>query len=267
MEVLQTLSSSASATRHGLAQWPVAGGQSQSCEPRTADQAPTRRRDIRRRPPAGAQPRAPTPADPGAADRRSPLGAPAPRTGATPLPASADAPSDRSRRGQFSAAILPMTVLTARRRRRGAPHASARRALTRWPPSALALGRAAEHSQRITPNFKDADITQIIEAVSMATGKNFIIDPRVRAQVTMLSSTPMTPDQFYQAFLAILQVHGFVAVPAGNVIKIVPGRQHAPVPGRRPARPASAPPPMRSSPRCWRSRTSTPRSWCRCCGR
>jgi general secretion pathway protein D len=81
-----------------------------------------------------------------------------------------------------------------------------------------------EHSstQRITPNFKDADITQIIEAVSMATGKNFIIDPRVRAQVTMLSSTPMTPDQFYQAFLAILQVHGFVAVPAGDVIKIIP---------------------------------------------
>src|SRR5580658_9507478 len=84
--------------------------------------------------------------------------------------------------------------------------------------------------QRITPNFKDADITQIIEAVGMATGKNFIIDPRVRAQVTMLSSTPMTPDQFYQAFLAILQVHGFVAVPAGNVVKIVPDanmRQYA----------------------------------------
>src|SRR5580698_1091334 len=81
---------------------------------------------------------------------------------------------------------------------------------------------AHANTQRITPNFKDADITQIIEAVSMATGKNFIIDPRVRAQVTMLSSTPMTPDQFYQAFLAILQVHGFVAVPAGNVVKIVP---------------------------------------------
>jgi general secretion pathway protein D len=84
--------------------------------------------------------------------------------------------------------------------------------------------------QRITPNFKDADITQIIEAVGMATGKNFIIDPRVRAQVTMLSSTPMSPDQFYQAFLAILQVHGFVAIPAGNVVKIVPDanmRQYA----------------------------------------
>jgi general secretion pathway protein D len=88
------------------------------------------------------------------------------------------------------------------------------------PPGGPAGERA--NSQRITPNFKDADITQIIEAVSMATGKNFIIDPRVRAQVTMLSSTPMTPDQFYQAFLAILQVHGFVAVPAGDVIKIIP---------------------------------------------
>jgi general secretion pathway protein D len=96
------------------------------------------------------------------------------------------------------------------------------------PPAAPPAQSAS--TQRITPNFKDADITQIIEAVSMATGKNFIIDPRVRAQVTMLSSTSMTPDQFYQAFLAILQVHGFVAVPAGAVIKIVPDanmRQYA----------------------------------------
>ncbi|MFI4913748.1 MAG: type II secretion system secretin GspD [Steroidobacterales bacterium] len=90
---------------------------------------------------------------------------------------------------------------------------------------------APQGGQRITPNFKDADITQIIEAVSVATNKNFIIDPRVRAQVTMLSSTSMTPDQFYQAFLAILQVHGFVAVPAGNVIKIVPDANMRQYPG------------------------------------
>jgi general secretion pathway protein D len=76
--------------------------------------------------------------------------------------------------------------------------------------------------QRITPNFKDADITQIAEAVAASTGKNFIIDPRVRAQVTMLSATPMSPAQFYEAFLSILQVYGFIAVPAGNVVKILP---------------------------------------------
>jgi general secretion pathway protein D len=76
--------------------------------------------------------------------------------------------------------------------------------------------------QYITPSFKDADLTQVAEAVSVATGKNFIIDPRVRGQVTMLSSTPMNPAAFYEAFLAILQVHGFIAVPAGNIIKILP---------------------------------------------
>ena len=82
----------------------------------------------------------------------------------------------------------------------------------------------------ITPNYKDADLGQIVEAVSAVTGKNFIIDPRVRAQVTMLSATPMSPDAFYQAFLSILQVHGFVAVPAGNVIKIIPDANARQVP-------------------------------------
>lgn len=81
---------------------------------------------------------------------------------------------------------------------------------------------SAQQGQMITPNYKDADLGQVIEAVSQITGKNFIIDPRVRAQVTMLSSTPMSAAAFYQAFLSILQVHGFVAIPAGKVIKIVP---------------------------------------------
>jgi general secretion pathway protein D len=81
---------------------------------------------------------------------------------------------------------------------------------------------SAQQAQRITPNFKDADITQIAEAVSAATGKTFIVDPRVRAQVTMLSSTPMSPAAFYETFLSILQVYGFIAVPAGNVVKILP---------------------------------------------
>jgi len=84
------------------------------------------------------------------------------------------------------------------------------------------LASAQQSQQRITPNFRDADITQIAEAVSAATGKTFIIDPRVRAQVTMLSSTPMSPAAFYEAFLSILQVYGFIAVPSGTVVKILP---------------------------------------------
>jgi general secretion pathway protein D len=87
---------------------------------------------------------------------------------------------------------------------------------------AFAGAARAQQGAMITPNYKDADLGQVIEAVSQVTGKNFIVDPRVRAQVTMLSATPMSPGAFYEAFLAILQVHGFVAVPAGNVIKILP---------------------------------------------
>ena len=65
---------------------------------------------------------------------------------------------------------------------------------------ATGLTRAGQSDDRITPNFHDADILQVIEAVRPATGRTFIIDPRVRATVTMLSSTPMTPTQFYEAF-------------------------------------------------------------------
>lgn len=83
----------------------------------------------------------------------------------------------------------------------------------------------------ITPNYKDADIRQVIEAVGEVTGKNFILDPRVKAQVTMLSAAPMSPDAFYEAFLSILSVYGFVAVPAGDVIKILPDANARQSPG------------------------------------
>ena len=86
----------------------------------------------------------------------------------------------------------------------------------------LAALSAGAQQATITPNYKDADIRQVIEAVGEITGRNFVLDPRVKAQVTMLSSTPMTPDAFYEAFLSILQVHGFATVPTENAIKIIP---------------------------------------------
>lgn len=86
------------------------------------------------------------------------------------------------------------------------------------------VGVPAAWSQQptITPNYKEADIRQIVEAVGEVTGRNFIIDPRVNAKVTMLSSTPMSPEAFYEAFLSILQVHGYVAVTTGDLVKIIP---------------------------------------------
>lgn len=82
--------------------------------------------------------------------------------------------------------------------------------------------RLEAQEQQVTPNYVGVEIRAIIQAVSAVTGRNFIIDPRVRQEVTMISSTPMSPDAFYEAFLSILQVHGYAAVPAGDVIKIIP---------------------------------------------
>src|ERR1700736_4171755 len=95
-------------------------------------------------------------------------------------------------------------------------------ALLVWMPLPAAPQGRQQEGATITPNYKDADLSQIIQAVSEVTGKNFIIDPRVNAKVTMLSATPMSPQAFYEAFLAVLQVYGYVAVPAGKVIKIIP---------------------------------------------
>lgn len=71
-------------------------------------------------------------------------------------------------------------------------------------------------------NLKNADIHAVIQTVSMVTGKNFIVDPRVQGKVTFVSHDPMSPDELYNAFLSMLQVLNFVAVPSGNAIKIIP---------------------------------------------
>lgn len=97
--------------------------------------------------------------------------------------------------------------------------------------AAAVAGAQQAAGPQITPNFKDADIQKIAEAVAAATGKTIILDPRVRAQVTMFSSTPMSPEAFYQAFLSILQVHQFAAIPQGNIIKIVPDATARSMPG------------------------------------
>ncbi|MGB5442441.1 MAG: type II secretion system secretin GspD [Gammaproteobacteria bacterium] len=77
-------------------------------------------------------------------------------------------------------------------------------------------------AETVTLNLNDADIGALISTVSAVTDKNFIVDPRVKGKVTVISSRPMNSEEVYQVFLSILKVHGFAAVPSGEVIKIVP---------------------------------------------
>jgi len=77
-------------------------------------------------------------------------------------------------------------------------------------------------AEEVTLNFSDADLTAVVNSVSQMTGKNFIIDPRVKGKVTVISSKPLNEDEVYNVFLSILQVHGFSTVPTKNAIKIIP---------------------------------------------
>jgi len=70
-------------------------------------------------------------------------------------------------------------------------------------------------------NLKNADIREFTTQVSAITGRSFIIDPRIKGNVTVISSTAMDADAIYELFLSVLRVHGYAAVPAGRVVKIV----------------------------------------------
>lgn len=89
------------------------------------------------------------------------------------------------------------------------------------PIFSAGLSAPAMPNQQIW-NLKNADIRAIIRTVSMITGKTFIIDPRVQGKVTFVSQHPMSVNELYNAFLSMLQILNYVAVPAGKVIKIVP---------------------------------------------
>ena len=86
----------------------------------------------------------------------------------------------------------------------------------------LAVGSSPALARDVTLNFKDADIRAFIEFVAGFSGKNFLIDNRVKGKVTIISPTPVSEDAAYAIFQSVLEVNGFAAVQSGSVIKIVP---------------------------------------------
>lgn len=84
----------------------------------------------------------------------------------------------------------------------------------------VTLAPLQAESSRI--NLQNTEIRTLVETVSKLTGKNFIIDPAVRGNITFVSGDGLSKDELYETFLSILQVHGLEAIDVGNVIKIVP---------------------------------------------
>jgi general secretion pathway protein D len=69
-------------------------------------------------------------------------------------------------------------------------------------------------------NIKNADIQEFVAQVAAITGKTFVIDPRLKGNVTVISNTSMDEEAVYALFLSVLRVHNFTATPSGDVIRI-----------------------------------------------
>jgi len=76
--------------------------------------------------------------------------------------------------------------------------------------------------ENITLNFVDADIRSVIATVSKETGKNFLVDPRVKGKLTIYSAAPVNESALYEVFLSALRTHGYAAIEADNITRIVP---------------------------------------------
>lgn len=90
------------------------------------------------------------------------------------------------------------------------------------PEAAAGVQGPLSDEDQVYLNVHDADIKDVIKQISKATGRNFIIDDKIRGKVTIISERPMTREEAYQTFLSALEVAGYTTVKGpANVIKVV----------------------------------------------
>lgn len=71
-------------------------------------------------------------------------------------------------------------------------------------------------------NLQDADIKAFINEVATITNQNFVLDPRINGNVTVISNKALSRDEIFQLFLSVMQVNGIAAIDSGTTIKLVP---------------------------------------------
>jgi general secretion pathway protein D len=91
---------------------------------------------------------------------------------------------------------------------------------TQKPPKTRDL--PLNSKQLVSIDFNDVDIGVFIKFISDLTKKNFIINDRVKGKVTIISPGKITVKEAYRVFESVLEVHGYAAVPSGEIIKIIP---------------------------------------------
>jgi len=97
-----------------------------------------------------------------------------------------------------------------------------------WAASPLFAeeGAPEDGETMITMDFQEVELPVLIKFISELTGKNFIVDEKVKGKkVTVISPTKITKDEAYAVFESILDIKGLTTVPAGKVIKILPTKE------------------------------------------
>ncbi|NYT23199.1 type II secretion system secretin GspD [Alcaligenaceae bacterium] len=100
-------------------------------------------------------------------------------------------------------------------------------------PISTRAGRDAASSQPPPParggegpttmlNFVDADLQGVVRALAKFTQRNFVVDPRVRGPLTLVSEVPVDADTAYAMLLAALRMQGFAVVDVDGVSRVVP---------------------------------------------
>lgn len=102
----------------------------------------------------------------------------------------------------LSCLVLPLTPVLAAP---AAPMASRQQGAETW-----------------TINMKEADIREFIDQIASITGETFVVDPRVKGQVTVISNTPLGMAEVYQLFLSVMSTHGFSVLTQGDQARVVP---------------------------------------------
>ncbi len=83
-------------------------------------------------------------------------------------------------------------------------------------PPALATG------EPVALNFQNAEIDAVIQAIGRISGRNFLIDPRVKGKINIVTNTPVAPELTYQILLSALRLQGYAAIEEAGVTKLVP---------------------------------------------
>lgn len=77
-------------------------------------------------------------------------------------------------------------------------------------------------AQGVVMNFSDVDISTMVKFISELTGKNFVLDERVKGKISIFSPSKLTIDEAFALFTSVLELKGFTLVQSGKVYKIVP---------------------------------------------